>query len=213
MNNQMKIDAGHVRALLRETGTSPEEFGVRCGVSGMTVRRWIKKAGPAPISASYEPGIRDGVFGLIADGSLKSDSPTAKEILAAFRSPFFDAALKNLGLEGFSANPSENMQNQFVSALGQIGVDREHIRVVDKGKEKIALFKKMGAGWSKRVGGLMNIIASKKLSTMDKIVAYGALFYLLTPFDLIPDYIPVFGLMDDYAVLGIALTYYAKKKF
>ncbi len=208
----MKIDASHVRALLKETGISPEEFGVRCGVSGMTVRRWIRKAGPAPISASYEPGIRDGVFGLIADGNLKSDSPTAKEMLAAFRSPFFDAALKNLGLEGLSANPSENMQNQFVSALGQIGMDDGHMREVDKGKDKISLFKKMGAGWSKRVGGLMNIIASKKISTMDKIVAYGALFYLLTPFDLIPDYIPVFGLMDDFAVLGIALSYYAKKR-
>jgi uncharacterized membrane protein YkvA (DUF1232 family) len=42
-------------------------------------------------------------------------------------------------------------------------------------------------------------------------VAYGALYYLLCPLDLIPDNVPVFGLMDDYCVLGLAASHYAKK--
>jgi uncharacterized membrane protein YkvA (DUF1232 family) len=42
-------------------------------------------------------------------------------------------------------------------------------------------------------------------------VAYGALFYLILPFDLIPDSIPVFGYVDDFGILGFAVAYYARK--
>ena len=61
------------------------------------------------------------------------------------------------------------------------------------------------------MGGLIQVVKSKELTTLDKLVAYGALFYLLTPFDLIPDNIPIFGLIDDYAILGIAIAYYMKR--
>jgi uncharacterized membrane protein YkvA (DUF1232 family) len=37
------------------------------------------------------------------------------------------------------------------------------------------------------------------------------LFYLICPFDLIPDNIPVFGMIDDYAILGVAWEYYVKR--
>jgi uncharacterized membrane protein YkvA (DUF1232 family) len=68
----------------------------------------------------------------------------------------------------------------------------------------------MGREWKKRITTLWKVVRSNKLTHFDKLVAYGALFYLLTPIDFIPDHIPVFGLMDDYLVLGIAVAYYAK---
>ena len=43
--------------------------------------------------------------------------------------------------------------------------------------------------------------------TLDKLVAFGALFYLIAPFDLIPDAIPLFGYVDDFIILGIAALY------
>jgi uncharacterized membrane protein YkvA (DUF1232 family) len=31
--------------------------------------------------------------------------------------------------------------------------------------------------------------------------------YLLSPIDLIPDYVPILGLIDDFALLGLILSY------
>ena len=83
--------------------------------------------------------------------------------------------------------------------------------IVDKQKKKILSFKKLGLEWSERISILTGVIASKKLSALDKFMAYGALFYLVMVFDLIPDTVPVFGMLDDFAILGIAATYYLKR--
>ena len=45
-----------------------------------------------------------------------------------------------------------------------------------------------------------------KASFLDKALIIGALGYFISPFDLIPDYIPIIGLSDDAAVL--MFTYY-----
>ena len=41
-----------------------------------------------------------------------------------------------------------------------------------------------------------------------KLVGVGALFYLVWPFDLIPDYIPILGWLDDVGVLTAAAFFY-----
>jgi uncharacterized membrane protein YkvA (DUF1232 family) len=72
-------------------------------------------------------------------------------------------------------------------------------------------FKKMGKEWRVRMSSLWTVLNSDELHTFDKCVAYGALFYLLMPFDLIPDSIPVIGSMDDFIILGFAVAYYVKR--
>ena len=44
-------------------------------------------------------------------------------------------------------------------------------------------------------------LGSNTLSLKDKAIIYGALGYFILPIDLIPDYIPVIGLSDDFGAL------------
>lgn len=51
-------------------------------------------------------------------------------------------------------------------------------------------------------------LQSDKVSTKDKAIIIGALGYMISPIDVIPDAIPIAGLTDDLAVL-----IYVLKKF
>lgn len=48
---------------------------------------------------------------------------------------------------------------------------------------------------------LFYTLQSDKISTKDKAVIIGALGYMISPIDVIPDAIPIAGLTDDMAVL------------
>jgi len=52
------------------------------------------------------------------------------------------------------------------------------------------------------LGGL---IADKRVSVVDKMLVAGAIAYIVMPIDLIPDFIPFFGEIDDVYILVIAL--------
>ena len=48
---------------------------------------------------------------------------------------------------------------------------------------------------------LFYTLQSDKISTKDKAIIIGALGYLISPLDVVPDAIPIAGLSDDLAVL------------
>ena len=48
---------------------------------------------------------------------------------------------------------------------------------------------------------LFNALKSSKMPLKDKAIVLGSLGYFIMPFDLIPDFIPVIGYGDDFAVL------------
>ena len=50
----------------------------------------------------------------------------------------------------------------------------------------------------------------KELPTTSLIAIVGGLLYLLSPIDVIPDFIPVIGYLDDIFVLGVVFTQVAK---
>jgi len=52
------------------------------------------------------------------------------------------------------------------------------------------------------LGGL---ITDPRVALLDKLLVFGAIAYIVTPIDLIPDFIPFFGEIDDVYVLVIAL--------
>ncbi|MHB1563102.1 MAG: YkvA family protein [Leptospirillum sp.] len=198
-------------SLMAATGYSPEDLGKVIGVSGMTLRRWVQKLPPAPVPAVYVSAIRDACYRLIAENRLDPELPVVKEILSEGSSNEYQAAIQNLGLRhGFKIDQTVP-HDQILTCLLQIGSYTEKRITVDENPKKVFSFKKLGEEWSERITVLWKVVRSKKIASPDKVVAYGALFYLLTPIDFIPDHIPIFGLIDDFGVLGIAATYYTRK--
>ena len=68
------------------------------------------------------------------------------------------------------------------------------------------------------LSGLWSMVNDAEVAWTSKAVALGALLYLITPLDAIPDITPLFGLTDDAAViaaavasLGAALNKYKKE--
>ena len=159
----------------------------------------------------YVPAVRDACYTLIAQGRLDADSPVAAALLAQSTSSEYDAALQNLGLDkGFDLQHASS-QDDVLVGLSRIGAQQQKQSNVEHNRSKIFSFKKLGTEWSNRIGTLWRIVGSNKIGRVEKAVAYGALFYLVTPIDFIPDHIPFFGMLDDFGVLGIALAYYKSR--
>jgi uncharacterized membrane protein YkvA (DUF1232 family) len=200
-----------LKAVLNETGLSPELLAPKLGVASMTLRRWQKKPGAGKLPKGYERTVLEGIYQLLAEGHLNSSSEAVKKVLAASSSLSFAAVLKSLEIGDAVSASGDSQQDKMTIALSQIGVNEKRRNEVDESKEKLQGFKKLGADWNLRVSALWNVVRSSRLTPIDKLVAYGALFYLIFPFDLIPDHIPVVGLIDDFGILGFAMAYYAKK--
>lgn len=52
------------------------------------------------------------------------------------------------------------------------------------------------------LGGL---VTDRRVSTVDKLLVLGAIGYIIMPVDIIPDFIPFFGEIDDLYLLVLAL--------
>jgi uncharacterized membrane protein YkvA (DUF1232 family) len=55
---------------------------------------------------------------------------------------------------------------------------------------------------------LMDVAHDERIPSRDKKVLLAMIALLISPFDLIPDWIPVFGLLDDLIILSIILDYF-----
>ena len=54
------------------------------------------------------------------------------------------------------------------------------------------------------LGGLL---IDKRVAVFDKLIVAGAIVYIVSPIDLIPDFIPFFGEIDDLFILVLALQH------
>ena len=52
---------------------------------------------------------------------------------------------------------------------------------------------------------LFGLITDPRVAIVDKLLVFGAIAYIVTPIDLIPDFIPFIGEVDDVYLLVIAL--------
>jgi uncharacterized membrane protein YkvA (DUF1232 family) len=200
-----------LRELLAASGLSPEQLGRRVQVSGMTLRRLLKRPPEADVPETYQPHLELGVYELIIGGQLRGDAPVAQAILKESRNRSFDAAIHTLGFPESALSGEGSPSDKLIGGLSQVGASREHQQVVKGSQKALAAFGRLSAEWKTRMRCLLAIITSRKLTQFEKFAAYGALFYLITVFDLIPDTLPVFGLMDDFGILGLVVGYYTQR--
>jgi uncharacterized membrane protein YkvA (DUF1232 family) len=200
-----------LNSVLDATGLSAEQLAPIFGVGSMTVRRWQKEPGNRRVPKGHRWSIIESVYQLVIDGKISTDDPAVQGLLKGSTPLSFQAIIKGMGVSDANLNPKETQQDKMIAILSQIGGNVGHRAEVEESSKKLSYFKNMGSEWQKRISSLIKVLRSSELSLLDKWIAYGALFYLITPFDLIPDHIPVIGLIDDFGVLGFAFSYYLKR--
>lgn len=62
-----------------------------------------------------------------------------------------------------------------------------------------------------RAQKLWNYFRSETVSKADKIIILAGLIYLISPLDVVPDFIPFAGLLDDLGVAAFVMNYILKK--
>jgi len=202
---------GRVIGLLNETRLSPENLAQWLSVSNSTYRRWLKAPANDEFPKEYESNVAAGVYKLLDNKSLSYDSARVNKFVEGNMPEFFQAAVGRLNSSGELFSESSTHQDQITAVLSNLGNSGKIRSQVDKSSKKILKFSEWGAAWKYRIKLLTKVIASKEFSLVDQLVAYGALFYLILPFDLVPDSIPVFGYVDDFGILGFAAAYYCKR--
>lgn len=190
---------------------SPEELGARFGASGMTVRRWLKKPAGFTIGEPYESAIHRMISHLINDGILDRESKSVAWSTSQSPTLNQEASIRLLGLQISPTGDSLHDDNQVLEALSRIGAGEGSLLEVQRKSKEIENHRGHSREWALRISTLTKALNSAQVPSVEKIIAIGALFYLVFPTDLIPDALPVFGLIDDFSILGVASTYYLPK--
>ena len=70
-------------------------------------------------------------------------------------------------------------------------------------KRTVVYYMKQQPAYLRLLGGLLT---DRRVSAVDKLMVAGAIAYIAMPLDLIPDFIPFIGEVDDVYILILALT-------
>jgi uncharacterized membrane protein YkvA (DUF1232 family) len=204
------MQIGQTLDLLDKTGLSPESAARELGVSGMTLRRWRDKPRTEELPEIYRAAMEPLLRRLVGEGVLH---PEDADVAAALVGPVdpFQKALKDSGITLKALGAPGKSRGIVTKGLASIGDNERRQDQVRSSGKMLERLKAMGGEWRSRIEVLMLALRSKEITALDKLVAFGALFYLICPFDLIPDAIPVIGYADDFIILGIAVLYYRKR--
>ena len=176
----------------------------------MTIRRWMKEAPTKKLPATYRSRLSAAIDRLVLDEKLTADSPFA-QVSSDQLTTSLSSRLKALGFPADSALNSLSMEESVLTGVQKIGSDPGVIQNVQKGSAAIKKLQKVSRELGDTISTSLKVVRSQKLSTVEKYMAYGALFYLLCPMDLIPDSVPAFGLLDDFSILQLTASYYLKR--
>lgn len=98
-------------------------------------------------------------------------------------------------------------RNQYAMALLAPYRDKASSHDIEKVNQKLGGMNKdaLQRRWA-QLSGLWGMVNDAGVAWTSKAVALGALLYLITPMDAIPDITPLLGLTDDAAVIAAAVA-------
>lgn len=204
------MNTSTLKKIISETGLSPEDLAPYLKVSNMTLRRMLNANSNAAIPKDYQASFREGVLELIRDQKISADSDLAQKFLSESSLLYSQSIYSILGLSQDLSKKA--LTTDIDETLSKIGGSMERQAEVDAHLETTKKISEKHTSLLEPVKTLIKVVTSKALSHSEKIIAYGALFYLLMPMDFVPDYLPGFGIMDDLGVLTAAALCYASKK-
>jgi uncharacterized membrane protein YkvA (DUF1232 family) len=205
------LKIAHLKTLMEEGELTPEKLAKRLGISNMTVRRWLKGNGDREIRPLYEKAIYGVVYEMLLEGALPFNSQSVRRVTEESQKLPFKALLKGLGFGAALRDAPGFSPDRLMVGLSQIGAKEEARVEVEKTPQRFRFLGRLGEEWKEKISILKRVVSSPRMSSVDKLAAYGALSYLLSPVDLVPNSLPLFGLMDEYFILGLTADYYRKK--
>jgi uncharacterized membrane protein YkvA (DUF1232 family) len=196
--------------MITKSELSPEQFGSYLGISGMTIRRWQEQDPQTQVPELYQLALVRTVEKLVMEGFLKLEDEEILPFLKDRDVNNLKLNLRSLGLDLEALKNPDNSDGVDVQdVLRKIGEDETHQEQVLGHLSLIRRLAETHKEMKQSVQSLIQVVSKKNLNISSKLVAFGALFYLIAPLDMIPDAIPVFGYVDDIAVLNLAAVYYA----
>ena len=171
---------GNLEEHLTKHELSPEKLAEKTKISNMTIRRILKKG---------------------------RGSPNTK-IPEKYHAQFDHYLSESCGTV-VSLNPEPTDFKLFLKKLEQDGEKVSDLKSLEKDLKNKLKDRKIGQTIRSHAKTMIDAVFSKNTPMRYKAVCIGALLYLINPFDLIPDSIPVIGYLDDFAVLSLAVAYLA----
>jgi len=83
-------------------------------------------------------------------------------------------------------------------------------RLISKAKQNPAVAAALGLNWRGRGRLVCRLVRDRRVPLAAKLIIPLLVLYLMSPIDLIPDFIPVLGYLDDLLVLMLAVWAFAR---
>ncbi|WP_413294371.1 YkvA family protein [Bdellovibrio sp. HCB185ZH] len=206
----MKIS--QISKISKDTGLSPEKLAVYFQVSNMTLRRWLKKGGTARVPSQYDTNIYQGILAMVKDGAIDKDHECVKEAYEFTQVLFANNSFMMMDLQAAQFENTGNDEDGLMDLCLRLGQRDDSLSYVQRNEQTLQDLEKKSPSIREKVTALWQVLKDGELQKTSKYVAVGALFYLVFPFDFIPDSVPGVGLLDDYAILSIAMDHYLRIK-
>ncbi|WP_413587236.1 YkvA family protein [Bdellovibrio sp. HCB274] len=206
----MKIS--QISKISKDTGLSPEKLAVYFQVSNMTLRRWLKKGGTVRVPAQYDTNIYQGILSMVKDGVIDKDHESVKEAYEFSQSLFANNSFMMMDLQAAQFEQSEANEDGLMDLCLRLGQRDDSLTYVQNNETTLQALEKKSPSIREKVMTLWSVLKDGEIQKTSKYVAVGALYYLVFPFDFIPDSVPGVGLLDDFAILSIAVDHYLRIK-